>query len=165
MRWKRLTGQSITGPLTAGMVSVGLLPVAASAAEATDPARGKPVVAGGSHGGFPAANANDGKAVGKRPQGSYAVSALVDPTDTVVESDNANNSRTTASPPMVGQSPGLDLEVRSISSSPANPAAGAVHNDRRRPGSTRSREHPFPPGESGPARLWEVRGPGATLRA
>lgn len=61
MRWKRLTGQSITGLLIAGMVSVGLLPVAASAAETTDLARGKPVVASGSHGGFPAPNANDGK--------------------------------------------------------------------------------------------------------
>ncbi|MFF3823000.1 CARDB domain-containing protein [Streptomyces griseus] len=316
MRWKRRTGQSITGLLIAGLVSVGLLPVAASAAEATDLARGKPVAASGSHGGYPAANANDGKVdsywesnglpadltvklgadadlesvviklnpdpiwggrtqdiqvlgrsqngtaftslraragyafspsgnqntvtipvdgrvadlqlkffantgapggqiaevqvlgtaapnpdltvsalswsptspsetdeitvrgtvrnagsaaspattvnvslggvvvgsapvgplaagasapvsvgVGKRPQGSYTVSALVDPTDTVVESDNTNNSRTTASPLVVGQSPGPDLEVRSISSSPANPAVGsavtftvAVHN-------------------------------------
>ncbi|MGW5989286.1 CARDB domain-containing protein [Streptomyces anulatus] len=307
MRWKRLTGRSITGLLIAGMISFGLLPVAASAAEATDLARGKPVVASGSHGGFPAAGANDGNVnsywesnglpadltvklgadadlesvvvklnpdpiwgsrtqdiqvlgrtqdgtafislraragyafnpsgnqntvtipvdgrvadlqlkffantgapgaqiaeiqvlgtaapnpdltvsalswspsspsetdditvegtvrnagsaaspattvnvslggvvvgsapvgplaagasapvsveVGKRPQGSYAVSALVDPTDTVVESDNANNSRTTATPLVVGQSPGPDLEVRSISSSPANPAVGAA---------------------------------------
>lgn len=307
MRWKRLTGRSITGLLIAGMISFGLLPVAASAAEATDLARGKPVVASGSHGGFPAADANDGNVnsywesnglpadltvklgadadlesvvvkldpdpiwgirtqdiqvlgrtqdgtaftslraragyafnpsgnqntvtipvdgrvadlqlkffantgapgaqiaeiqvlgtaapnpdltvsalswspsspsetdditvegtvrnagsaaspattvnvslggvvvgsapvgplaagasapvsveVGKRPQGSYAVSALVDPTDTVVESDNANNSRTTATPLVVGQSPGPDLEVRSISSSPANPAVGAA---------------------------------------
>ncbi|MFJ9107405.1 CARDB domain-containing protein [Streptomyces sp. NPDC102283] len=307
MRWKRRTGHSITGLLIAGMVSVGLLPVAASAAEATDLARGKPVVASGTHGGFPAANANDGKVdsywesnglpadltvklgadadlesvvvklnpdpiwgsrtqdiqvlgrtqdgtaftslraraaygfdpsgnqntvtipvdgrvadlqlkffantgapgaqiaevqvlgtaapnpdltvsalswspsapsetdditvrgtvrnagsaaspattvnvslggvvvgsapvgplaagasapvsveVGKRPQGSYTVSALVDPTDTVAESDNTNNSRTTASPLVIGQSPGPDLEVRSISSSPANPAVGAA---------------------------------------
>ncbi|MFJ7083178.1 CARDB domain-containing protein [Streptomyces griseus] len=307
MRWKRLTGRSITGLLIAGMVSVGLLPVTASAAEATDLARGKTVTASGSHGEFPAANANDGKVdsywesnglpadltvklgadadlesvvvklnpdpiwasrtqdiqvlgraqdgtaftslraragyafdpsgnsntvtipvdgrvadlqlrffsntgapgaqvaeiqvlgtaapnpdltvsalswspsapsetdditvegtvrnigsaaspattvnvslggvvvgsapvgplgagasagisveVGKRPEGSYTVSALVDPTDTVVESDNANNSRTTASPLVVGQSPGPDLEVRSITSSPANPAVGAA---------------------------------------
>ncbi|NEB36086.1 CARDB domain-containing protein [Streptomyces sp. SID14515] len=307
MRWKRLTGRPITGLLIAGMVSVGLLPVTASAAEATDLARGKTVTASGSHGEFPAANANDGKVdsywesnglpadltvklgadadlesvvvklnpdpiwasrtqdiqvlgrtqdgtvftslraragyafdpsgnqntvtipvdgrvadlqlrffsntgapgaqvaeiqvlgtaapnpdltlsalswspsspsetdditvegtvrnigsaaspattvnvslggvvvgsapvgplaagasaeisveVGKRPQGSYTVSALVDPTDTVVESDNANNSRTTASPLVVGQSPGPDLEVRSITSSPANPAVGAA---------------------------------------
>ncbi len=307
MRGKRLTGRSVTGLLIAAMVSVGLLPVAASAAEATDLARGKPVVASGSHGGYPAANANDGDVnsywesnglpadltvklgadvdlesvvvkldpdpiwasrtqdiqvlgrtqdgtaftslraratyafnpggnqntvtipvdgrvadlqlrffsnteapgaqiaeiqvlgtaapnpdltvsalswspssqsetdditvegtvrnagsaasptttvnvsldgvvvgsapvgplaaggsapvaveAGKRPQGSYTVSALVDPTDTVAESDNANNSRTTASPLVVGQIPGPDLEVRSISASPADPAVGAV---------------------------------------
>ncbi|MFJ5653507.1 CARDB domain-containing protein [Streptomyces microflavus] len=64
--------------------------------------------------------------VGKRPQGSYTVSALVDPTDTIIESDNTNNSRTTASPLVVGQSPGPDLEVRSITSSPSNPAVGAA---------------------------------------
>lgn len=316
MRWKRLTERSITGLLIAGLVTVGLLPVQAAAAEATDLARGKSVTASGSHGGYPAVNANDGQvntyweanghpsnltvklgadadlqsvviklnpdpiwgtrtqefqvlgrtqsgtgftslkaragyvfnpatnrntvtvpvsgraadlqlqffsntgapgaqiaeiqvfgtpapnpdltvsalswspsapsetdnitvqgtvrnigtapsaattvnvslggvvvgsapvgplaagasaavsvAVGKRPQGSYTVSALVDPTDTIVESDNTNNSRTTASPLVVGQSPGPDLEVRSITSSPSNPAVGApvtftvaVHN-------------------------------------
>ncbi|MFJ4823326.1 CARDB domain-containing protein [Streptomyces bacillaris] len=307
MRWKRLTQRSITGLLIAGLASAGLLPVQAAAAEPTDLARGKSVTADGSHGGYPAANANDGQvntywesnghpatltvklgadadlhsvvvklnpdpvwatrtqefqvlgrtqsgtgftslkaraghvfnpatnantvtvpvsgraadvqlqffsnteapgaqvaeiqvfgtpapnpdltvsalswspsapsetdditvqgtvrnsgtapsaattvnvslggvvvgsapvgplaagasapvsvAVGKRPQGSYTVSALVDPTDTVVESDETNNSRTTASPLVVGQSPGPDLEVRSITSSPANPAVGAA---------------------------------------
>ncbi|MDX3378534.1 CARDB domain-containing protein [Streptomyces sp. ME02-6991-2A] len=316
MRWKRLSERSITGLLIAGLVTVGLLPVQAAAAEATDLARGKTVTASGSHGGFPVVNANDGQVntywesnghpsnltvklgadadlqsvviklnpdpiwgtrtqefqvlgrtqsgtgftslksragyvfnpatnqntvtvpvsgraadlqlqffsntgapgaqvaeiqilgtpapnpdltvsalswspsapsetdnitvqgtvrnigtaasaattvdvslggvvvgsapvgplaagasaqvsvpVGKRPQGSYTVSALVDPTDTVIESDNTNNSRTTASPLVVGQSPGPDLEVRSITSSPSNPAVGtavsftvAVHN-------------------------------------
>lgn len=307
MRWKRLSERSITGLLIAGLVTVGLLPVQAAAAEATDLARGKSVTASGSHGGYPAVNANDGQvntyweanghpsnltvklgadadlqsvviklnpdpiwstrtqefqvlgrtqsgtgftslkaradyvfnpatnrntvtvpvsgraadlqlqffsntgapgaqiaeiqvfgtpapnpdltvsalswspsapsetdnitvqgtvrnigtapsaattvnvslggvvvgsapvgplaagasapvsvAVGKRPQGSYTVSALVDPTDTIVESDNTNNSRTTASPLVVGQSPGPDLEVRSITSSPSNPAVGAA---------------------------------------
>ncbi len=307
MRWKRLTQRSITGLLIAGLASVGLLPVQAGAAEPADLARGKSVTASGSHGGYPAANANDGQvntywesnghsatltvklgadadlhsvvvklnpdpvwatrtqefqvlgrtqsgtgftslkaraghvfnpatnantvtvpvsgraadvqlqffsnteapgaqvaeiqvfgtpapnpdltvsalswspsapsetdditvqgtvrnsgtapsaattvdvslggavvgsapvgplaagasapvsvAVGKRPQGSYTVSALVDPTDTVVESDETDNSRTTTSPLVVGQSPGPDLEVRSITSSPANPAVGAA---------------------------------------
>ncbi|MFD5987249.1 CARDB domain-containing protein [Streptomyces cyaneofuscatus] len=307
MRWKRLSERSITGLLIAGLVTVGLLPVQAAAAEATDLARGKTVTASGSHGGFPVVNANDGQvntywesnghpsnltvklgadadlqsvviklnpdpiwgtrtqefqvlgrtqsgtgftslksragyvfnpatnqntvtvpvsgraadlqlqffsntgapgaqvaeiqilgtpapnpdltvsalswspsspsetdnitvqgtvrnigtaasaattvdvslggvvvasapvgalaagasapvsvAVGKRPQGSYTVSALVDPTDTIIESDNTNNSRTTASPLVVGQSPGPDLEVRSITSSPSNPAVGAA---------------------------------------
>ncbi|MER6188453.1 CARDB domain-containing protein [Streptomyces cyaneofuscatus] len=307
MRWKRLSERSITGLLIAGLVTLGLLPVQAAAAEATDLARGKTVTASGSHGGFPVVNANDGQvntywesnghpsnltvklgadadlqsvviklnpdpiwgtrtqefqvlgrtqsgtgftslksragyvfnpatnqntvtvpvsgraadlqlqffsntgapgaqvaeiqilgtaapnpdltvsalswspsspsetdnitvqgtvrnigtaasaattvdvslggvvvgsapvgplaagasapvsvAVGKRPQGSYTVSALVDPTDTIIESDNTNNSRTTASPLVVGQSPGPDLEVRSITSSPSNPAVGAA---------------------------------------
>ncbi|MFD3412624.1 CARDB domain-containing protein [Streptomyces cyaneofuscatus] len=307
MRWKRLSERSITGLLVAGLVTVGLLPVQAAAAEATDLARGKTVTASGSHGGFPVVNANDGQVntywesnghpsnltvklgadadlqsvviklnpdpiwgtrtqefqvlgrtrsgtgftslksragyvfnpatnqntvtvpvsgraadlqlqffsntgapgaqvaeiqilgtpapnpdltvsalswsptapsetdditvqgtvrnigtaasaattvdvslggvvvgsapvgplaagasapvsvpVGKRPQGSYTVSALVDPTDTIIESDNTNNSRTTASPLVVGQSPGPDLEVRSITSSPSNPAVGAA---------------------------------------
>ncbi|NEE24218.1 discoidin domain-containing protein, partial [Streptomyces sp. SID7982] len=61
MRWKRLTGRTVAGLLTAGLISAGLLPVTASAAEATDLARGKTVTASGSHGGYPAANANDGK--------------------------------------------------------------------------------------------------------
>ncbi|WP_392873317.1 CARDB domain-containing protein [Streptomyces sp. LN499] len=72
---------------------------------------------------------------GKRPMGTYTVSAVVDPTDTVAEQDNSNNSRTAASRLTVGQSPGPDLEVRGITSSPANPAVGAsvtftvaVHN-------------------------------------
>ncbi|GFN09078.1 hypothetical protein Smic_76340 [Streptomyces microflavus] len=61
MRWKRLTERSITGLLIAGLVTVGLLPVSAAAAEPTDLARGKSVTASGSHGGFPVVNANDGQ--------------------------------------------------------------------------------------------------------
>ncbi|MFG2427303.1 CARDB domain-containing protein [Streptomyces sp. NPDC048590] len=74
----------------------------------------------------PGASATVAVAVGKRPQGSYGVSAVVDPTDTVVEQDNSNNSRTTASKLVVAQSPGPDLQVLGISSSPANPAVGAA---------------------------------------
>ncbi|MGW8890070.1 CARDB domain-containing protein [Streptomyces sp. NPDC055749] len=73
--------------------------------------------------------------VGKRPQGSYTVSVVVDPTDTVVEQDNSNNSRTAAEKLVVGQSPGPDLRVTGIASNPAAPAVGAsvsftvaVHN-------------------------------------
>ncbi|WP_371612029.1 CARDB domain-containing protein [Streptomyces clavifer] len=65
-------------------------------------------------------------AVGKRPMGTYGVSTVVDPSDTVVEQDNSNNSRTAASKLVVGQSPGPDLEVLGITSSPANPAVGAA---------------------------------------
>ncbi|MGW7066989.1 CARDB domain-containing protein [Streptomyces sp. NPDC054855] len=73
--------------------------------------------------------------IGKRAQGSYTVSAVVDPGDTVAEQDNDNNSRTADAKLTVGQSPGPDLEVTGITSNPANPAVGAdvtfaarVHN-------------------------------------
>lgn len=64
--------------------------------------------------------------VGKRPAGSYTVSAVVDPTDTVVEQDNGNNSRTASTKLVVGRSPGPDLEVLAITSTPSNPAVGAA---------------------------------------
>ncbi|WP_406350005.1 CARDB domain-containing protein [Streptomyces sp. NBC_00658] len=73
--------------------------------------------------------------VGKRATGSYTVSAIVDPTDTVPELDSTNNSRTAADKLTVTQSPGPDLEVSGITTNPASPAAGAsvsftvaVHN-------------------------------------
>ncbi|MGB8939538.1 MAG: CARDB domain-containing protein [Streptomyces sp.] len=73
--------------------------------------------------------------IGKRAQGSYTVSAVVDPTDTIDEQNDDNNSRTAEGKLTVGQSPGPDLEVTGITSSPANPAVGAkvtfaakVHN-------------------------------------
>ncbi|MFB7559223.1 CARDB domain-containing protein [Streptomyces brevispora] len=64
--------------------------------------------------------------VGKRPMGTYSVSAVVDPTDTIIEQDNSNNSRTASSKLVVAQSPGPDLEVLGITSSPANPAVGSA---------------------------------------
>ncbi|MFF2302653.1 CARDB domain-containing protein [Streptomyces sp. NPDC058128] len=64
--------------------------------------------------------------VGKRPMGSYTVSAVVDPTDTVPEQDNGNNSRTAATKLVVGQSPGPDLRVTGITSNPASPAVGSA---------------------------------------
>ncbi|MEV6174568.1 CARDB domain-containing protein [Streptomyces sp. NPDC051954] len=73
--------------------------------------------------------------IGKRAMGSYTVSAVVDPNDTVAEQDNSNNSRTAATNLVVGQAPGPDLEVTDIASTPANPAVGSnvtftvkVHN-------------------------------------
>ncbi|MFE9249019.1 CARDB domain-containing protein [Streptomyces sp. NPDC007088] len=63
--------------------------------------------------------------VGRKAMGSYTVSAVVDPTDTVIEQDNGNNSRTAASRLVVSQSPGPDLLVRSITTNPENPAVGA----------------------------------------
>jgi hypothetical protein len=74
-------------------------------------------------------------AAGKRAMGSYAVSAAVDPLDTVIEQNNANNSLTAPTQLVVAQSPGPDLQVLGITSSPSNPAVGAqvsftvaVHN-------------------------------------
>ncbi|WP_326665949.1 CARDB domain-containing protein [Streptomyces sp. NBC_00385] len=64
--------------------------------------------------------------VGRRAMGAYSVSAVVDPTDTVVEQDNSNNSRTAATKLEIGQSPGPDLEVLGITSTPSNPAVGAA---------------------------------------
>ncbi|MEV6423794.1 CARDB domain-containing protein [Streptomyces sp. NPDC051662] len=63
--------------------------------------------------------------IGKRAAGTYRVTALVDPTDTIIEQDNDNNSLTAASDLVVGQSPGPDLQVLGVESSPANPAVGA----------------------------------------
>ncbi|MEU0130505.1 CARDB domain-containing protein [Streptomyces sp. NPDC006289] len=65
-------------------------------------------------------------AVGKRPAGSYSVSAVVDPSDTIAEQDNSNNSRTASSELVIGRSPGPDLEVLGITSTPSNPAVGAA---------------------------------------
>ncbi|MEU4469808.1 CARDB domain-containing protein [Micromonospora sp. NPDC023888] len=62
---------------------------------------------------------------GTRPMGSYAVTAVVDPTNTIVEQNNGNNSLTAASPLVVAQAPGPDLQVLSIASNPPNPAVGA----------------------------------------
>lgn len=83
----------------------------------------------------PGASATVGVGTGTRPAGSYAVSAVVDPRGTVAELDDSNNSRAAANRLVVARAPGPDLEVRSISTSPANPAVGApvtftvaVHN-------------------------------------
>ncbi|WP_238695947.1 CARDB domain-containing protein, partial [Streptomyces sp. E2N171] len=58
---------------------------------------------------------------GTRPRGSYTVSAVADPTDTVAELDETNNSRTATDRLTVAQSPGPDLEVTGIRTSPATP--------------------------------------------
>ncbi|MFG3658687.1 CARDB domain-containing protein [Streptomyces sp. NPDC047706] len=65
-----------------------------------------------------------GVPVGRRPMGSYTVSAAVDPTDTVAELDNGNNSRTAATKLTVTRSPGPDLRVTGITTHPAAPAVG-----------------------------------------
>ncbi|MFI1248016.1 CARDB domain-containing protein [Streptomyces anulatus] len=64
-------------------------------------------------------------AVGKKAEGSYTVSAVVDPAGSVVEQDDTNNSRTGSSKLVVGQAPGPDLTVTAITPNPAAPAVGA----------------------------------------
>ncbi|MCK8677095.1 CARDB domain-containing protein [Streptomyces lichenis] len=63
-------------------------------------------------------------AIGTRAAGSYAVSAVVDPRNTLPELDDTNNSRTATDRLVVAQAPGPDLEVASITTNPANPAVG-----------------------------------------
>ncbi|WP_406004993.1 discoidin domain-containing protein [Streptomyces sp. NBC_00637] len=83
----------------------------------------------------PGASATIDIGTGTRAAGSYGVSAVVDPRGAVPELDDSNNSRTAANRLVVTRAPGPDLEVRSITTSPANPAVGqavsftvAVHN-------------------------------------
>lgn len=84
------------------------------------------VVAGTASVGALAAGASQSVSVnaGKRPTGSYTVSAAVDPADTVIELDDSNNSLTAPDELVVAQSPGPDLQVLGITASPANPSPG-----------------------------------------
>jgi hypothetical protein len=63
---------------------------------------------------------------GARPMGTYSVSAVVDPTNTIVEQNNNNNGFTAPTQLTVGQAPGPDLQVLSVTSNPPNPAVGAA---------------------------------------
>ncbi|MCF2129525.1 discoidin domain-containing protein [Strepomyces sp. STD 3.1] len=83
----------------------------------------------------PGQSAEVAVSTGTHAAGSYAIAAVADPRDTVAELDDTNNSRTATDRLVVGQAPGPDLEVRSITTNPANPAVGAdvsftvaVHN-------------------------------------
>jgi hypothetical protein len=83
----------------------------------------------------PGASAEVAVRTGTHAAGSHTVAAVVDPRDTVAELDDTNNSRTASDRLVVGRAPGPDLEVRSITTDPANPAVGArvsftvaVHN-------------------------------------
>ncbi len=62
---------------------------------------------------------------GRLAQGSYQVSAVVDPANTIAEQNNDNNTLAAASPLVVAQAPGPDLQVVSVTSNPANPSAGS----------------------------------------
>ncbi|WP_328864221.1 CARDB domain-containing protein [Streptomyces sp. NBC_00304] len=115
-------GDDVT--VTATVRNTGTAPAAATTVDVSL----EGVVAGSAPVSALAAGASDTVSVdvGKRPMGTYSVSAAVDPTDTVIEQDNTNNSRTAASKLVVSQSPGPDLEVVGITSSPANPAVGST---------------------------------------
>ena len=63
--------------------------------------------------------------LGRLAQGSYALSAVVDPANTIAEQNNDNNTLAASSPLVVAQAPGPDLQVLSVTSNPASPAAGA----------------------------------------
>ncbi|MEV4534686.1 discoidin domain-containing protein [Asanoa sp. NPDC049518] len=63
---------------------------------------------------------------GTRSQGSYAVTAVVDPSNTIIEQNDANNSATASSQLVVAQAPGPDLQVTGITTNPSNPAVGAA---------------------------------------
>ncbi|MFI6821098.1 CARDB domain-containing protein [Micromonospora sp. NPDC050187] len=64
--------------------------------------------------------------VGTQPMGSHSVSSVVDPANTVPEQNNDNNTFTSATPLVVAQAPGPDLQVVGIATNPSNPAVGAA---------------------------------------
>jgi hypothetical protein len=63
--------------------------------------------------------------VGTKAEGSYSVSTVVDPTNTIVEQNDSNNTYLAPSQLVIAQAPGPDLQVLGITSNPANPAVGA----------------------------------------
>ncbi len=69
------------------------------------------------------ASTNVSANIGPKTAGSYSVSAKVDESDTVVETDNSNNSFTSSSPLVVGQVQSSDL-IATASWTPSNPSAG-----------------------------------------
>jgi uncharacterized repeat protein (TIGR01451 family) len=62
---------------------------------------------------------------GTRPQGSYTVLSTVDPSNTVVEQSDTNNTFTAPTQLVVAQAPGPDLRVLGVTSNPPNPAVGS----------------------------------------
>ncbi|HEX2132508.1 MAG TPA: discoidin domain-containing protein, partial [Actinophytocola sp.] len=62
---------------------------------------------------------------GTRAEGSYTVSSTVDPSDTVVEQDDGNNTHTAPDELVVEQAPGPDLRVLDVTPNPSNPAVGS----------------------------------------
>jgi hypothetical protein len=110
--------------LSATVKNQGTAPAAATR---VDFKLGGTVVAGASVGALAAgASATVSANAGTQPMGSYSVAAVVDPANTVAEQDNDNNTFTASTQLVVGQAPGPDLRVLSITTNPANPAVGAA---------------------------------------
>jgi hypothetical protein len=61
-------------------------------------------------------------AVWSSSHGTYTVSAVVDPDNTIAEFNENNNTK--SKPLTIGQKPGADLVVQAINWTPANPSAG-----------------------------------------
>ncbi|WP_113690486.1 CARDB domain-containing protein [Amycolatopsis albispora] len=73
----------------------------------------------------PGASATVTLDAGRRPMGSYPAAAVVDPANTVPERNDGNNTFSAASPLVVTQAPGPDLQVLGVTANPSNPAEGA----------------------------------------
>jgi hypothetical protein len=119
------TSPSETDPITVRATVQNIGSGAAGATTANFSLGG--VVAGSAQVGALAAGASTTVTVdvGRRAMGSYSVSSVVDPTNTIVEQNNDNNSFTAASHLVVGQAPGPDLQVTAITTTPPNPAVGS----------------------------------------
>jgi uncharacterized repeat protein (TIGR01451 family) len=63
---------------------------------------------------------------GTRPMGSYTVSSVVDPGNTIIEQNDGNNGFTAPTQLVVAQAPGPDLQVTGITANPPNPTVGAA---------------------------------------
>jgi hypothetical protein len=61
-----------------------------------------------------------------QPMGTYSVTVVVDPANTISEQNNDNNSFTASTQLVVSQAPGPDLQILGITSNPPNPAVGAA---------------------------------------
>lgn len=72
------------------------------------------------------ASATVSLSIGTLGQGSYSVAATVDPSNTVIEQNNDNNSFTAPSALSVAQSPGPDLQILGVTMSPQSPTAGTA---------------------------------------
>lgn len=71
----------------------------------------------------PGASADISKDIGPKEAGSYAVTAKIDEGNTVIETDDTNNSYTSPSQLVIGQVQSSDL-IATASWTPGNPAAG-----------------------------------------